>query len=444
MPCHFPGAITFVNEIPWVIEPVYVAQWGTMWIMMRREKRDRRHFKRMRFPPFDDEEPPLDYADNVLDVEPLEAIRIELDPTEDRTVADWFYDNKPLVDSPHVNGTTYRRWWLDIPKMATLYRLANQLLSDLVDDNYFYLFDLKSFFTAKALNMAIPGGPKFEPLVKDINPADEDWNEFNDINKIIIRQPVRTEYRIAFPFLYNNLPHHVHLSWYHTPNVVYIKTEDPDLPAFYFDPLINPIATSKSAGKVVDAVLDDLEEFELPENVEAFLQVFFLQFFSCSKIRTELRGVLPFFQESPLYTDNTANGIGLLWAPRPFDMRSGMTRRAIDIPLVKNWYREHCPTGSPVKVRVSYQKLLKIYVLNALKHRPPKAQKKRYLFRSFKSTKFFQVNEMNRKEFREHEKKNEKTFGFKSGLLSFFRLAYHSGLGGKQVHSRKKCAIRAT
>lgn len=37
-----------------------------MWIMMRREKRDRRHFKRMRFPPFDDEEPPLDYADNVL------------------------------------------------------------------------------------------------------------------------------------------------------------------------------------------------------------------------------------------------------------------------------------------------------------------------------------------------------------------------------------------
>lgn len=53
---HITGAITFVNEVPWVIEPVYIAQWGTMWIMMRREKRDRRHFKRMRFPPFDDEE----------------------------------------------------------------------------------------------------------------------------------------------------------------------------------------------------------------------------------------------------------------------------------------------------------------------------------------------------------------------------------------------------
>ena len=71
---------------------------------------------------------------------------------------------------------------------------------------------------------------------------DEDWNEFNDINKIIIRQPVRTEYRIAFPYLYNNLPFQVHLCWYHWPNIVFIKTEDPDLPAFYFDPLINPIS----------------------------------------------------------------------------------------------------------------------------------------------------------------------------------------------------------
>ena len=54
-----------------------------MWIMMRREKRDRLHFKRMRFPPFDDEEPPLDYGDNVLDVEPLEPIAMELDPEDD-------------------------------------------------------------------------------------------------------------------------------------------------------------------------------------------------------------------------------------------------------------------------------------------------------------------------------------------------------------------------
>lgn len=44
---------------------------------------------------------------------------------------------------------------------------------------------------------------------------------------------------------------------------------------------------------------DDDEDFELGEEVQ------------------------PFLQETPLYTDNTANGIALLWAPRPFNMRSG-------------------------------------------------------------------------------------------------------------------------
>ena len=335
--------------------------------MMRREKRDRRHFKRMRFPPFDDEEPPLDYADNVLDVEPLEAIQMELDSEEDAAVVDWFYDNKPLQYSKFVNGPTYKKWNLELPQLSALYRMAAQLITDLVDDNYFYLFDLKAFFTSKALNQAIPGGPKFEPLVRDSTLQDEDWNEFNDINKIIIRQQIRTEYKIAFPFLYNNLPKFVHLSWYHTPNVVFIKTEDPDLPAFYFDPIINPISHRHSV-KSSDVQIDkeELEDFELPVEVK------------------------PFLSESPLYSDNTANGIALLWAPRPFNLRSAHTRRAVDVPLVKNWYREHCPAGQPVKVRVSYQKLLKCYVLNALKQRKPKAQKKRYLFRTFKATKFFQ------------------------------------------------------
>ena len=65
--------------------------------------------------------------------------------------------------------------------------------------------------------MAIPGGPKFEPLFRDIYEEDEDWNEFNDINKIIIRQQIRTEYKIAFPYLYNSRPRKVALSPYHYP-----------------------------------------------------------------------------------------------------------------------------------------------------------------------------------------------------------------------------------
>lgn len=63
----------------------------------------------------------------------------------------------------------------------------------------------------------------------------------------------------------------------------------------------------------VEVLPEDDEEFELPDYVQ------------------------PFMQETPLYSDNTANGIALLWAPRPFNLRSGHTRRAMDIPLVKSW-----------------------------------------------------------------------------------------------------------
>ena len=375
---HITGAITFINETPRVIEPIYMAQWGTMWIAMRREKRDRRHFKRMRFPPFDDEEPPLDYQDNLLDVDPLEAINLELDEDdEDRHVCEWFYDQKPLRwDLDFVNGSSYKKWRLPLPEMATLYRLAGQLLSDLTDKNYFYLFDHKSFFTAKALGMAIPGGPKFEPLFKDSDAADEDWNEFNDINKLIIRSAIRTEYKVAFPYLYNNRPRRVDLATYHSPMVMYIKTEDPDLPAYYFDPLIHPIAFYKSNSsekKKEEEEEEDWSEdddFALPEEVE------------------------PLLKDYDLYTENTTNGIALLFAPRPFNLRSGYTRSCIDVPLVNTWFHEHCPSGYPVKVRVSYQKLLKTYVMNQLHKKPPRQVKRKSLFKALKKTKFFQCTEL--------------------------------------------------
>jgi len=368
---HITGAITFVNVIPRVIEPVYIAQWGTMWIMMRREKRDRRHFKRMRFPPFDDEEPPLDYGENILEVEPLEAIQLELDEEEDRAVVEWFYEPQPLIKTEFTNGSSYKRWCLDVSIMSTLYRLSSQLLSDLTDRNYFYLFDDQSFFTAKALNVALPGGPKFEPLHRDTEDNNEDWNEFNDINKIIIRHQIRTEYKVAFPYLYNDRPRDVYLGWYHFPSSVYVKTDDPYLPAFLFDPIINPITVHPYAQrKRVELVEEEKDDFVLPESIE------------------------PLLKDVELFTENTAPGIALYWAPRPFNLRSGRMRRSIDIPLVKTWFQEHCPSNYPVKVRVSYQKLLKCYVLSRLHHRKPKALNKRYLFRAFKATKFFQSTEL--------------------------------------------------
>lgn len=62
----------------------------------------------------------------------------------------------------------------------------------------------------------------------------------------VCRSPIRTEYKVAFPYLYNNRPRKVRLGVYHEPLSMYIKTEDPDLPAFYYDPLIHPLPAYKS------------------------------------------------------------------------------------------------------------------------------------------------------------------------------------------------------
>ena len=68
------------------------------------------------------------------------------------------------------------------------------------------------FFTTKALNMAIPGGPKFEPLYQDMDMYDKDWNEFNDIDKVIIfilsiRSPSRTSTTPATLSSHLTIPH---------------------------------------------------------------------------------------------------------------------------------------------------------------------------------------------------------------------------------------------
>ena len=73
--------------------------------------------------------------------------------------------------------------------------------------------------------------------------------------------------------------------------------------------------------QVIDPEPEEDEDFVLPDTVE------------------------PFLTSTPLYTDNTANGIALLWAPRPFNLRSGHTRRALDVPLVKTWYVHACAQG---------------------------------------------------------------------------------------------------
>jgi pre-mRNA-processing factor 8 len=91
---------------------------------------------------------------------------MELDEGEDSAVYEWFYDHKALQFTDRVNGPSYKSWRLSLPEMNTLYRFAGQLLSDLLDSNYFYLFEPQALITAKSLNLCIPGGPKFEPMYR--------------------------------------------------------------------------------------------------------------------------------------------------------------------------------------------------------------------------------------------------------------------------------------
>lgn len=480
---HVTGAISFVNEVPKVVEPVYLAQWGSAWVMMRREKRDRRHFKRMRFPPFDDEEPVLDYADHILDVEPPEPIRMEFGDGEDddsdalddveKFVASWLYEHKPLSEpvdyddfedsddededsdedgmvqkrdrgegdvsgfkvpgGRYTNGPSYRTWRLPTPVMSCLYRLAAPLVSShLLDPNHKHLFALPEFLTAKALNVAIPGGPKFEPLYRDVpEKEEEDWNEFNDVNKIIIRHPIRSEYRIAFPHVYNSRPRKVVVGGdgYHHPQLCYVGEDDENesgaLAFTSYSSALNPILRVEErdyrlesgrdtemgdedefnenldlpmvgetdddySGEIEDDVwlrhdeLDDAEEdIDAPDG----------SIWEDDEEVVASSALRPLLSRRPLSTSRTGPGIALYFAPRPFHMRSGRTRRAIDVPLIGHWARERVSRdlNYPTKVRVSYQKLLKNWVLNQLHSRPDVRKSKKVLFKSLKATKFFQV-----------------------------------------------------
>ncbi len=102
------------------------------------------------------------------------------------------------------------------------------------------------------------------------------------MDRIIFRNPIRTECRVAFPYLYNALPRSVHISWHSHPPIAYLRPETQDLPAFYFDSGINPISSRAVAPKNVTASHEDElfgpnsneepedEEFELPATMEPF------------------------------------------------------------------------------------------------------------------------------------------------------------------------------
>ncbi|KAM1010125.1 hypothetical protein TB1_044766 [Malus domestica] len=124
---HATDAITFVNDLPLVVKPIYLAHWGTMWIMMRGRSGIRGissgcGFRRSMMRS-------LRWIMVIICwmVEQPEPIQLELDEEEDAAVINWFYDHKALVKTKMINGPSYRRWHLSLPIMETLHRLAGQV-----------------------------------------------------------------------------------------------------------------------------------------------------------------------------------------------------------------------------------------------------------------------------------------------------------------------------
>src|SRR6266481_4036337 len=99
-----------------------------------------------------------------------------------------------------------------------------------------------------------------------------------------------------------------HISPHHNPKNVYIWTNYPELPTFYFDPLINPIASPSFVLKKAPLVSHENlligpngadGDIELPEKIA------------------------PFLAEVGLENEHTADEIALWWAPTPYDRHSG-------------------------------------------------------------------------------------------------------------------------
>lgn len=356
---HVAGVLTFINEVPRVVPPLYIAQWAATWRVMRREKRDRQFFNRVRFPIFDDEEVPLDYLTHIDGVEPPEAILEDLDEENDQYILDWFYDHLGLVDTPYVNGLSYKKWQFPLPVISNLYRYAKVLVGGYIDRNQLYLFDLQSLLTSKALNQVIPGGPRFEPLYKDFDPNNE-WTEFNDLNKAIVRNPISTELKIAYPNLYNNRPRSISIGPYHFPCSNLLEVED----------ISKPYDGSQFVSINFSHI--DMVEYESTE-LEDFVV-----------------GCDPMYNDILFDPEDTSDTLSLFFAPEPFNTRSGRTQRAQDIPLCRSWYNRRSPLDEKLKVRVSYQKLLKGYVSNKSHHKTRfNVRRKKGLINEFKSTPYF-------------------------------------------------------
>jgi pre-mRNA-processing factor 8 len=86
--------------------------------------------------------------------------------------------------------------------------------------------------------------------------------------------------------------------------------------------------------------------------------------------------------------------LSLLHASDEFTCKRGRTRRSYDCALLKSWFVERIPLSLPVKVRISYQKLLKGNVANHLKGVGSNRSVRKNLGDVFSYAKFFHTTKI--------------------------------------------------
>lgn len=388
---HTTGALTIVTDTPNVCEPLFKTQWAAMWSAMRKEKKDRESFIRVTNMTFGDEETPLDYAEHLADLEIPKAIHLELDEEEDKEVVNWLFNARSApgaaqdldwldIDEGEETQENVAKghWMLHPQTLATLQRLADPLLVEQKSlQNSLHLWDDKSFFAAKAMNVALPGGPKFQAPIRgsgnemkrtdegddgalfgevtglcneaERSDGDDDWTEFNDLGKVIVRHPFVTETQLAFPHLYSQRVRGVGLAPYRAPTeIVSSMHDDANCSAFHINAKFNPIidvsvgnpSQRNNAKEVEEALANDLD----------------------------MPALTPFWDEVSMPSDDEIRqGLNLFTQPNGFtSLRGGMTRPQ-DVCLIDQWYRSRCPEEHPIKVKKSYQRLLKQHVKKELR-----------------------------------------------------------------------------
>lgn len=362
---HTSGAITFINEVPKVIPPVYIAQWSSMYDEMRINKRDN-FVQRLKFPVFDDDMEIYDYEKDIEGLPIPESISFEID---------WLKNKNPLrYSEATVVNDSYRKWELKNDDLLKLFDLSESLRNDIKDANYYNLFNIKIHKNAKALNVSIRDGAKFEPLFGKEDDEDmQDYTEFNSLDRFINRGHDRAEYKLYYPHLYNIRPRKLMvpaLSNSINSSIYDYRYTDGDFVLGFSDQL----NTILDKSEIHDGVKTDFEK-QLQENSEV------------SEFNIEITE----FQSTEAKPEcSVKEALILLEAPQPFNKKSGKTVRAHDINLLKSWISQHPDNPRyPGKVKKSYQGLLKNKIKTKLRSKKHKKKLHYKLKDSLKTHKKF-------------------------------------------------------